>query len=121
MSHNYSAVSRPAGSYYDEYHEAMIEEVGSAATIRQAILYSTPGVSVHDPHGIMCPTDETTRKMWHQFLKDAYPLTTTERYEGAEYLPGGRFETDENGIRKNILKYSFHDTEYPYVFPRWIQ
>ncbi len=121
MSHNYSAVSRPAGSYYDEYHEAMIEEVGSAATIRQAILYSTPGVSVHDPHGIMCPTNETTRKMWHQFLKDAYPLTTTERYEGAEYLPGGRFETDENGIRKNILKYSFHDTEYPYVFPRWIQ
>lgn len=121
MSHNYSSVSRPAGSYYDEYHEAMIEEVGSAATIRQAILYSTPGVSVHDPYGIMCPTDETTRKMWHQFLIDAYPLTTTERYDGAEYLPGGRFETDENGIRKNILKYSFHDTEYPYVFPRWIQ
>lgn len=121
MSHNYSAVSRPAGSYYDEYHEAMIEEVSGAATIRQAILYSTPGVSVHDPHGIMCPTDETTRKMWHQFLKDAYPLTTTERYEGAEYLPGGKFETDENGIRKNILKYSFHDTKYPYVFPRWIQ
>lgn len=59
--------------------------------------------------------------MWHQFLIDAYPLTTTERYDGAEYLPGGRFETDENGIRKNILKYSFHDTEYPYVFPRWIQ
>lgn len=121
MSHNYSAVSRPAGSYYDEYHEAMIEEVSGAATIRQAILYSTPGVSVHDPHGIMCPTDETTRKMWHQFLKDAYPLTTTERYEGAEYLPGGKFETDENGIRKNILKYSFHDTKYPYVFPWWIQ
>ena len=121
MSHNYSAVSRPAGSYYDEYHEAMIEEVSGAATIRQAILYSTPGVSVHDPHGIMCPTDETTRKMWHQFLKDAYPLTTTERYEGAEYLPGDKFETDENGIRKNILKYSFHDTKYPYVFPRWIQ
>lgn len=121
MSHNYSAVSRPAGSYYDEYHEAMIEEVSSAATIRQAILYSAPGVSVYDPHGIMCPTDEATRKMWHQFLKDAYPLTTTERYEGAEYLPGGKFETDENGIRKNILKYSFHDTKYPYVFPRWIQ
>lgn len=121
MSHNYSAVSRPAGEYYDEYHKGMIEEVSAAATIRQAILYSTPGVSVHDPYGIMCPTDETTRKMWHQFLKDAYPLTTTERYEGAEYLPGGRFETDENGIRKNILKYSFHDTEYPYVFPWWIQ
>lgn len=121
MSHNYSAVSRPAGSYYDEYHEAMVEEVSSAATIRQAILYSAPGVSVYDPHGIMCPTDEATRKMWHQFLKDAYPLTTTERYEGAEYLPGGKFETDENGIRKNILKYSFHDTKYPYVFPRWIQ
>lgn len=121
MSHNYSAVSRPAGDYYDEYHKGMIEEVSAAATIRQAILYSTPSVSVHDPHGIMCPTDETMRKMWHQFLKDAYPLTTTERYEGAEYLPGGRFETDENGVRKNILKYSFHDTEYPYVFPGWIQ
>lgn len=121
MSHNYSAVSRPAGEYYDEYHKGMIEEVSAAATIRQAILYSTPGVSVHDPYGIMCPTDETIRKMWHQFLIDAYPLTTTERYDGAEYLPGGRFETDENGIRKNILKYSFHDTEYPYVFPGWIQ
>lgn len=121
MSHNYSAVSRPAGEYYDEYHKGMIEEVSAAATIRQAILYSTPGVSVYDPYGIMCPTDETIRKMWHQFLIDAYPLTTTERYDGAEYLPGGRFETDENGIRKNILKYSFHDTEYPYVFPGWIQ
>lgn len=121
MSHNYSAVSRPAGEYYDEYHKGMIEEVSAAATIRQAILYSTPGVSVHDPYGIMCPTDETIRKMWHQFLIDAYPLTTTERYDGAEYLPGGEFETDEDGIQKNILNHSFHETKYPYVFPGWIQ
>lgn len=121
MSHNYSAVSRPAGEYYDEYHEAMKAEVSAAATIRQAILYSAPGVSVHDPHGIMCPTDETIRKMWHQFLTDAYPLTTTERYEGAEYLPGGKSELYDGGLRKNILKYSFHDTKYPYVFPDWIQ
>lgn len=121
MSHNYSAVSRPAGEYYDEIHNLFVGEVGAAATIRQAILYSTPGVSVHDPHGIMCPTDETTRKMWHQFLKDAYPLTTTTRYEGAEYLPGGNLEADEDGMWKNILKHSFHDTKYPYVFPGWIQ
>lgn len=121
MSRNYERVSRPAGEYYDEYHEAMKEEVSSAATIRQAILYSTPGVSVHDPHGIMCPTDETIRKMWHQFLTDAYPLTTAERYDGAEYLPGGEFDYDENGIQKNILHHSFHDTKYPYVFPGWIQ
>lgn len=121
MSRNYEAVSRPAGEYYDEYHEAMKEEVSAAATIRQAILYSTPGVSVHDPYGIMCPTDETIRKMWHQFLTDAYPLTTTERYDGAEYLPGGEFDYDENGIQKNILHHSFHDTKYPYVFPGWIQ
>lgn len=121
MLHNYSAVSRPAGEYYDEIHDGFVGEVGAAATIRQAILYSTPGVSVHDPHGIMCPTDETTRKMWHQFLIDAYPLTTTERYEGAKYLPGGEFETDEDGIQKNILHHSFHETKYPYVFPGWIQ
>lgn len=121
MSHNYSAVSRPAGEYYDEIHNGLVGKTSAAATIRQAILYSTPGVSIYNLHGIMCPSDVTTRKMWHQFLTDAYPLTTTERYEGAEYLPGGEFETDEDGIQKNILNHSFHETKYPYVFPGWIQ
>lgn len=121
MSHNYERVSRPAGDYYDHYHKGKVAEVGAAATIRQAILYSTPGVSVYDPHGIMCPTDETIRKMWHQFLKDAYPLTTTTEREDAKDLPSGEFDYDEYGTQRNILHHSRNNTSYPYVFPGWIQ
>lgn len=121
MSRNYERVSRPAGGYYDKYHEAMKEEVSAAATIRQAILYSTPGVSVYDPHGIMCPTNETIRKMWHQFLKDAYPLTTTTEREDAKDLPSGEFDYDEYGTQRNILHHSRNNISYPYVFPGWIQ
>lgn len=120
MSRNYERVSRPAGGYYDKYHEAMKEEVSAAATIRQAILYSTPGVSVYDPHGIMCPTNETIRKMWHQFLKDAYPLTTTTEREDAKDLPSGEFDYDEYGTQRNILHHSRNNISYPYVFPGWI-
>ena len=121
MSHNYSAVSRPAGEYYDHYHKGKVAEVGAAAAIRQATLYSAPGVSVHDPHGIMCPIDETTRKMWHQFLIEAYPLTTTTECEGAIDLPSGEFDYDEYGVRRNILHHSRNNASYPYVFPGWIQ
>jgi hypothetical protein len=122
MSPNYEAVSRPAGEYYDHYHKGKVAEVGAAAAIRQATLYSAPGVSVHDPHGIMCPTDETTRKMWHQFLIKAYPLTTTTtECEGAIDLPSGEFDYDEYGVRRNILHHSRNNTSYPYVFPGWIQ